>query len=531
MNLNQHDLRQMDEDYLRKCEEKGCLLEVSQKLLQDVKELTDRLNQNPSNSSRPSGSQAPWEEVSNGQAGEDDKSAETDSTPELDNTENQKNKKTSDTSKDETPTDTSSKKQGTRSPGRQLGAEGHGRTQKFEITGRKEHRSAECACCKAPSAEGVSRPYTAWNELELAEPIEGKCELKIECIQHVMYDTECNNCGHITRATHYQSPPDILWEKIELGQWRLIGPRLAAMIVFLSIRMRLSRERIREFLYDFFGLQLSKGLIDHTIREAGRACDSLEPELVKAVVESALANADETPWKESGKLLWLWVFVTQYTVLYCIGYRTAEILKNVLEGFDHIFMSDGYIVYRDLMNRLRCWAHLVRKMRGLAESTDSNVARVGQRMLDIFCELMEGIYRARDQAHDPTSIPSLASQYTKIIEELKTLCDLHRGSTHKKLRELAREILLDWEVIFRQVDEPHLPLTNNDAERALRHWVIFRRLSQGTRSESGSRAFALLASVIDTCRRRKASIRDYLANVIASARTGLSIPQLPPIPV
>jgi hypothetical protein len=32
------------------------------------------------------------------------------------------------------------------------------------------------------------------------------------------------------------------------------------------------------------------------------------------------------------------------------------------------------------------------------------------------------------------------------------------------------------------LDHPELPLTNNAAERALRHWVIARRLSYGTRN-------------------------------------------------
>ena len=62
---------------------------------------------------------------------------------------------------------------------------------------------------------------------------------------------------------------------------------------------------------------------------------------------------------------------------------------------------------------------------------------------------------------------------------------------------LAREFLLDWDVIVRQLAEPHLPLTNNDAERTLRHWVIARHLSHGTRTPSGSRAFSVLASVIE----------------------------------
>jgi len=42
--------------------------------------------------------------------------------------------------------------------------------------------------------------------------------------------------------------------------------------------------------------------------------------------------------------------------------------------------------------------------------------------------------------------------------------------------------------------------TNDDTERAPRHWVILRKLSFGTPTPVGSRVFAQLASVIDICR-------------------------------
>ena len=63
------------------------------------------------------------------------------------------------------------------------------------------------------------------------------------------------------------------------------------------------------------------------------------------------------------------------------------------------------------------------------------------------------------------------------------------------------ELLNDWAVIFQILSHPGLPLTNNDAERALRHWVILRKLSLGT-APRWLAGFALLASVIDTCRQR-----------------------------
>jgi hypothetical protein len=71
---------------------------------------------------------------------------------------------------------------------------------------------------------------------------------------------------------------------------------------------------------------------------------------------------------------------------------------------------------------------------------------------------------------------------------------------------------------------------NNAAERQLRHFVIARRISYGTRTEVGSHSIALLASIIDTCRLRRASATDLLARAIHAARMGLLAPTLPAIP-
>jgi hypothetical protein len=81
--------------------------------------------------------------------------------------------------------------------------------------------------------------------------------------------------------------------------------------------------------------------------------------------------------------------------------------------------------------------------------------------------------------------------------------------------------------LVRQIYDPSLPLTNNEAERMLRHWVIDRRLSYGTRTVEGTRSFTLLASVIETCRIRGAPLWDYLTKVITAARKGLELPSLP----
>jgi len=65
------------------------------------------------------------------------------------------------------------------------------------------------------------------------------------------------------------------------------------------------------------------------------------------------------------------------------------------------------------------------------------------------------------------------------------------------------------------------PLTDNEVERDLRHWVIMRKITKGTNSEQGSRTLALFDSVFVTCRLRKSLPLLYLRDVIKMRRQGI----------
>jgi transposase len=65
---------------------------------------------------------------------------------------------------------------------------------------------------------------------------------------------------------------------------------------------------------------------------------------------------------------------------------------------------------------------------------------------------------------------------------------------------------------------------NNAAERALRHGVIWRKLSLGTASEAGSRFVERLLSVVETCRPRGRSVASDLTACFQAKRGGQPIP-------
>lgn len=294
-------------------------------------------------------------------------------------------------------------------------------------------------------------------------------------------------------------------------------------MVCLSQRMRLSRRLIREFLQDWFGLTLSTGLINRCIHEAGRAVEPLEEQLVDELQQEILAHVDETPWKEWGQLLGLRVISTSTVCLYLIGSRSTELLNRVFgENHRHWLMSDGYAVYRRFRKRLRCRAHLLRKAKFLEECLSVPAQKFGHECRIVLETLMDAVYQAREGP--PVD---LTLCYAGQLEAFRQSCERYREASHARTRALAREFLNDWDAIFRVLAHPFLPFTNNEAERALRHRVIVRRTTRGTRTAQGTRAVGLLASIIETCRKRNILPWPYLAAVIAERRRGKTAPAVP----
>jgi hypothetical protein len=519
MHLSDHDLLQLDDAYLEGLspEQARALLA---KALADLKAARERLAQNPSNSSRPPSSRAPWETVEDGHEGDggdgDGGSASGGAAAQQ--------------GEQPAPAVASRGRQGNRKgsgkPGRRKGAPGHSRTQVLPIDAEQMHAPGCCAACGRALEDGdEARAHAAHYTLDLSRPDGGAGGLVLHQTKHVYLERRCT-CGHWTRAQPARCDQDDTWT-VALSEWHLAGPSLVAFICAMTQRMRLSRARVQEFLADWLGLSLSTATINQCIHEAARAVEPVvEQEILAHVRQVELLYADETAWKEHGRLLWLWVFTCATATLFIVGRRTRELVQRVLgEHFRNWLMSDGYCVYRDIDQRLRCLAHLIRKAHGLEESLDAHAQAFGRHVLDVIETVIAAVYDARGA---PEHATGLRAQYAPTLNALFDACRrLADDARHEKACTLARELLNDWDTFWVVLDHPELPLTNNEAERALRHWVIARRIGMGTRTPQGTRAFALLASVIETCRKRGASPWTYLADVVRQRRRNSTALPLP----
>lgn len=307
MRLSDHDLLQLTEEELLELPEE-VLRRLSVKLLYDLKEARERLRETSRNSSRPPSSDLPWdkavadEEDLHPQQGQDEFAGVDAHTVDVEEaSKTGPEEKTQDEANEAQQTKPlESEASAGRKAGKQTGAPGYGREQKIAVTAEEYHYPADCVRCDRELKPDAAKAYTAFEtvDLEWADP--KRPGISLTNTKHIYYETVCA-CGHCTQQAPHRQVSHSSTPNIFLSEWRLVGPGLAALIVCLAYRMRLSRARIQEFLSDWLGLEISVGTLHATLHESGAAVLPVEDELVEAVQSSGLLHVDESvPRRRAG---------------------------------------------------------------------------------------------------------------------------------------------------------------------------------------------------------------------------------------
>ena len=409
---------------------------------------------------------------------------------------------------------TSTGKQHNKADVRKQRANGVGRTQVLKTHRTEAIKPLVCCTCQQPFTASALKCYTGFYQIDLEKLAEDTFYHVLQT-KFTLFDGHCPHCQTITRATIARLPTDM--DDKTLSRQGIVGPTLAAEIITFHKENITSIRKIKATLQRLFGIKLSEGTIIQTINNGGIALEPVVETYRLEATKAPYAHMDETTWRNVGKKLWLWVIVTHNLCIFMMGRRTKAMAEAFLStGFIGWLMTDGYQAYRDYKKRFRCWSHLERKGKACAESTDTEVSGFGTTLLALLNHLKAGIYHARESGNTA----SIMADYEDTLTEIKKLCESNKDSVHKKVKSLARELLNDWEAIFRILDYPHYPLTNNEAERALRQWVLLRKVTQGSQSESGCRATCAIASVIGTAKKRA---NEFVATLKTHLHEGLGV--------
>lgn len=308
---------------------------------------------------------------------------------------------------------------------------------------------------------------------------------------------------------------------------RMFGPRLTGFIAYLAGRLSLSHRNIVELLHEGFGVTMAVGSIASCEREVSLAVRQPVEDVAKAVRQRTVAHADETGFREGNERTWLWVAVTDVATYFVVHPRRDRegALRVLGEDFDGWLITDRWSAYdrHPVERRQVCWAHLDRQFAQMAQARGA-MGRVGRALVEQVDRLWEHWHAFE---HGETSRRGLRRRMSSVREEITWQLQRGAGLDHV-LSGRCREILVLQQALFSFVDHEGLEPTNNAAERAIRRAVIWRKISYGTQSMTGSMFVGRILTVIETLRQQGRKVLDYLAEACEARLYGRSPPSLLP---
>lgn len=173
-------------------------------------------------------------------------------------------------------------------------------------------------------------------------------------------------------------------------------------------------------------------------------------ELRAAIPTQAILGSDESSLKNNGKKHWIWcITASMFTVFHIASSRGRKVLEELIGtdfagivNFDYFSSNCSFAWNFDVKSQY-CWAHLIRDIRFLEKHPNKKARRWAGKLLDRTRRLFKAWHRRDEMSQD----------------------------------------------YFRFMFEPGAEPTNNHTEQQIRHCVIDRRITQGTRSEALPRTY------------------------------------------
>ena len=292
------------------------------------------------------------------------------------------------------------------------------------------------------------------------------------------------------------------------------------------------------------GVSISRATLDGWMMAVGGSLIPSISAMGRELIAAGYIQADETTvgvqtHDKSGKnhqaYLWMYGKPGGSAVFDFQMGRGREGPKRFLGQYEGILQTDGYTAYDRTggpkMVHAGCWAHARRKVfDALKLNPDDRSARALIKQLD---ELFLIDAESRDAGMDQAERHALRQERSRplivTIREQMQVAQVERLPA-SALGKAAGYTLSLWHKLTRFLEHPELELSNNLAENSMRGVALGRKNWIHIGSEQAGPKVAAILSVIESCRRMKLPVREYLGAVLPglSSRSIQSVSELTP---
>ncbi|MDO8700503.1 MAG: IS66 family transposase [Deltaproteobacteria bacterium] len=362
-------------------------------------------------------------------------------------------------------------------------------TRKKEVpTEQIFHAAGSCSNCGNVL---FGKPTVAYTHQVIDIPV-----VSYTVTEHVICRRWCLKC-------HKQVMPIVDLSESAVGKKR-IGIHLAVVITTMRDRLRLPLVAIQKYLKLFHKLDLSEGEIVKILDTVARKGKPQYDSLLDQIRKSDSVHADETGGRQNGINGYFWSFSTDK--IHYLMYRKSrgktvveEVVGSDSEKFNGVLTTDFYAAYNTYAGfHQRCWVHFLRDIHELKENYKKHPP------LNKWTKQVKQIYEEAKAYKGPDPNLPIGLQTKDRIDRqrefeqrLKGVC-LPYVKTDTPMSTLAARAITFMPELFVFIRFPNVKSDNNPAERIIRHTVVARKISGGTKSLKGSETKTILTSLFDT---------------------------------
>lgn len=293
------------------------------------------------------------------------------------------------------------------------------------------------------------------------------------------------------------------------------GPSVRSLVNYLSTYQLIPFDRLEEICSDLFGLTLCEGTIFNTNSASFEKLEGFEKKLKKALVNSDVNHADETPVKIGKQSSYLHVLSNAaMTLLVPHQNRGTKAVNEigVLPMYRGILSSDFFGMYYSSFycKNAACHSHLGRELTLLEEEYKFRWAHELRRFFLDLNSYMDD-YRIANSPAPADDKLLFYEEFKRIIFKAKLETpDWDQSGKKSTSGNLLARIIKYEEAVLRFMNDHRVPFTNNLAERDLRMAKVRQKVSGCFRSFEGAKIYARLRSYISTVKKQGRNVWEAL---------------------
>jgi len=333
--------------------------------------------------------------------------------------------------------------------------------------------------------------------------------------EYQLYGGVCTRC----EAPHKARLPDTVSPT-------QMGSQLLSLISVWSGQYHLSIRQIQSLLNDQYGLSFSVGAISQAQGQVSPMLTCTHQGIKVAVQHAAIIHADETRHQRTNERRWMWIATSHDAACFMTHYSRAQYAAKRLLGDSPtgIIVTDQYAGYNWLPDQQRqlCWAHILRNITAMAEH-EGYTGFIGKQLL-LICQL---IFRTRHR-YEQGQLCQAVYQFRmqRLRRRFRSNLENGRVIPNSRYQGRCQYLLKDEAMCWTFLADDQIPLTNNEAERRIRGYVLWRKGSYGVWSHRGELFRQRILSHVETCKKQNLNPLSTLRDLVHAVMTRQPYPDV-----